>query len=62
MVDQKLRMLPKWFSLKCTLKVKVGTDHLAYDVFSKYRYFRVNLVLFPTRFLEWEFHSDCAIS
>ena len=35
--------------------------HSAYDVFSKYKYLIVNLV-FPPRFLEWEFLSDCSFS
>ena len=33
----------------------------AYIMFSQYKYVIVNLV-FPPRFLEWEFLSDCAIS
>ena len=37
--------------------------HSAYDMFSKYRYLIVNLVFFfQSRFLEWEFLSDCAFS
>ena len=35
--------------------------HLAYDMFSKYKYLIVNLVL-PTSVLEWEFLSDCTFS
>ena len=33
--------------------------HLAYDLFSLYKYLVVNLVLSPPRFLEWKFLSDC---
>ena len=36
--------------------------HLAYDMFSSYTYLIVNSVLSPSRFLEWEFLSDCTIS
>ena len=36
--------------------------HLAYDMFSWYKYLIVNLVFFPSRFLEWESFSDCAFS
>ena len=35
--------------------------HSAYDMYSKYKYLIVNIV-FPSRFLEWEFLSDCAFS
>ena len=35
--------------------------HSAHDMFSKYKYLIVNLV-FPARFLEWEFLSDRAFS
>ena len=35
--------------------------HSAYDMISKYNYLIVNLV-FPPRFLEWEFLSGCAFS
>ena len=35
--------------------------HSAYDMFSKYKYLIANLV-FPPRFLEREFLSDCAFS
>ena len=36
--------------------------HLAYDMFSWYKYLIFNFV-FPSRFLEWEFFfSDCAFS
>ena len=36
--------------------------HSAYDMFSWYDYLIVNLVFFPSRFLEWESFSDCAFS
>ena len=35
--------------------------HSAYDMLSQYKHLNVNLVLFPPRFLEWEFLSDCII-
>ena len=35
--------------------------HLAYDMFSKYKYLIVNLV-FPTSVLLWECLSDCPFS
>ena len=35
--------------------------HSAYDMFSLHKYLIVNLV-FPLRFLEWEYLSDCAFS
>ena len=34
--------------------------HLAYDMFSWYKYLIVKF--FPSRILEWDFLSDCAIS
>ena len=33
--------------------------HSAYDMFSKFKYLIVNLVFYPTRFLERKFLSDC---
>ena len=33
----------------------------AYDMISKYKYLIINLV-FPLRFLEWEFLSNCTFS
>ena len=35
--------------------------HLAYDMFSTYRYLIINLV-FPASVLEWDFVSDCTFS
>ena len=34
--------------------------HSAYDMFSWYKCLIVNLVYFPPRFLERDYHSDCA--
>ena len=44
--------------------VKFGkiAAHSAYGMFSWYKYLIVNLVFFPSRFLEWESFSDCAFS
>ena len=33
---------------------------MAYDMFSWYKCLIVNLVFFPTSFLQWESLSDCA--
>ena len=35
--------------------------HLAYDMFSKYKYLIINL-FFPLRFLEWKLLCDSAFS
>ena len=35
--------------------------HMANHMFSKYKYLIVNLV-FPPKFLDWQFLSDCAFS
>ena len=36
--------------------------HTAYEMLSLYKYLNVNLVFFPSRFLEWEFLSDYTVS